>query len=108
MTRAEVLLEIKRAEDGAKALVAQASETKIRKISEAQAQSRDIIKSAEEETQKYAESEISKARQLIREEREKILAVGTKEAEEIKNKAKKNVKKATEFILKEFERAVNA
>ncbi len=108
MTRAEILLEIKRAEDEAKALVAQSSEIKIRKISEAQAQSREIIKNAEEETQKYAESEISEAKKYIKVDREKITAKGKEEAEGIKNKAKKNVKKATEFILTEFERAVNA
>jgi|SRR3990172_3806662 len=108
MTRAEILLEIKRAEDEAKALVAQSSEIKIRKISEAQAQSREIIKSAEEEAQKYAESEISETKKHIKVDREKITAKGKEDAEGIKNKAKKNVKKATEFILTEFERAVNA
>ena len=108
MTRAEILLEIKRAEDEAKALVAQSSEIKIRKISEAKAQSREIIKSAEEDAQKYAESEIIETKKHIKVDREKITAKGKVEAEEIKNKAKKNVKKATEFILTEFERAVNA
>ncbi len=108
MTRSEILLEIKRAEDEAKALVAQSSEIKIRKVSEAQAQSREIIKNAEEEAQKYAESEISEAKKHIKVDREKITGKGKEEAEGIKIKAKKNVKKATEFILTEFERAVNA
>ncbi len=108
MTRAEILSEIKRAEEEAKAQVAQANEAKNRKISEALARSREIIRKAEEEAQKYAESEINAARKMIKEEREKIIKKGNDETFEIKNKAKNNIAKATEFILTEFERAMNA
>ena len=41
-------------------------------------------------------------------EREKIVEKGKKEAQDIKIKAKKNIAKANKFILTEFERAVNA
>ena len=108
MTRAEILSEIKRAEEEAKSLVAQANETKSKKISEAQAQAREIIRMAEEEARQSAESTISEARKSIKEEREKIVQAGIAEAEGIKNKSKKNVPKATKFILTEFERAVDA
>ena len=108
MTKAEILSEIKVAEKEAKALVARAIETKNKKITEAQAQSRDIIRSAEEEARKYADSEIDKAKALIKEEREKIILKGKADADAIKAKAKKNVVNATKFILTEFERAVDA
>lgn len=108
MTKAEILSEIKVAEEEAKASVARAIEAKNKKISDAQAQSRDIIRSAEEEARKDADSEIRKAKSLIKEEREKIIQKGKAEAEAIKAKAKNNVPQATKFILTEFERAVDA
>ena len=108
MTKAEILSEIKVAEEEAKSSVARATEAKNKKITEAQAQSRDIIRSAEEEAQKYADSEVSKAKALIKEEREKIIQKGKAEADGIKAKAKMNVVPATKFILTEFERAVDA
>ncbi len=108
MTKIEILSEIKRAEDEVKTLVAGANEAKNKKMSEAQAQSREIIRKAGEEARKNAESEINAARKKIREEREKIIQKGVQEASEIKKKAKKNVAKATEYILTEFERTVDA
>lgn len=108
MTRAEILSEIKQAEEEAKSQVAQANEMKNRKISEANMQARENIKKAEEEAQKYSESAISEARKSIREEREKIVKKGIAEALEVKDKSKKNVLKATKFILTEFERAADA
>ena len=108
MTKAEILSEIKVAEEEAKASVTRATEAKNKKINEAHAQSRDIIRRAEEEAQNYADSEVSKAKALIKEEREKIIRKGRADAEEIKAKAKQNAADATKFILTEFERAVDA
>ncbi len=108
MTRAEILSDIKQAEEEAKKLVLQANEARIQKINETKAESREIIKRAECEAQQYAESEMSKAREIIKQEKEKIIGKGALEAEDTKKKAKKNITKATKFILTEFERAVNA
>ncbi len=105
MTKAEILSEIKKAEDEAKNLVAQANEARNKSISEARAKAREIIKQAEEEAQSFANDEMNKAREAIREEREKLLEKGALEAEELKKKAKKNITKASKFILTEFERA---
>ncbi|MFZ3059937.1 MAG: ATP synthase archaeal subunit H [Candidatus Methanoperedens sp.] len=108
MTRAEILSDIRQAEEEAKKLVLQANEARNQKINEAKAKSREIIKKAEEETLEYAAAEINKAREVIKEEREKIVEKGVSEAEDIKKKANKNIPKATKFILTEFERAANA
>ncbi len=108
MTRAEILSEIKKAEEEAKASVAKTIELKNKKISEASAKSREILRKTEEEAQTSADSEISQAKKLIKGEREKIVQKGVSEALEMKNKAKKNIDKATQFILTEFERAANA
>jgi V/A-type H+-transporting ATPase subunit G/H len=108
MTKAEILYEIKAAEEEAKASVARAFEAKNKKISETQVQSRDIIRKAEEEAQETAASKIGEIKKQINEEREKIIKKGAEEALEIKTRAKKNVTKATKYILTEFERAADA
>ncbi len=108
MTRDEILSEIKKAENDAKTMVAASNESKNRKMAEAGAQAREIIRKAEEDARKYAESEISAARKKIKEEREKIIEKGIDEASQVKKKAKNNVANATNYILTEFERAVDA
>jgi V/A-type H+-transporting ATPase subunit G/H len=108
MTRAEILTEIKQAEEEAKKLVAQANEARIQKINETKAKSRENLKRSEYEAQQYAESKMSRAREIINQEKGEIIEKGALEAENTKKKAKKNITKATKFILTEFERAVNA
>lgn len=108
MTRAEILSEIKKAEEDAKASVAKTIDLKNKKMTEASARSRDIIRKAEEEAQISADSEISEAMKLIKGEREKIVQKGVSEALGMKTKAKKNIDRATQFILTEFERAADA
>ena len=108
MTRAEILSDIKQAEDEAKGMVIQAHEVRNKKVNEAKSQAREILKSAEEEAAKYYISQINKAKNESKIEKEKLTKKGYQEAEEIKSKAKKNISNATKFILTEFERAVNA
>lgn len=108
MTRAEILSEIKLAEDEAKGSVTRAIAAKNKNINEARAQARGILKSAEEEAAQYYLSEISKAKDQSKKEKETIITKGYQEAEEVKLKAKNNVEKATTFILNEFEKVANA
>ncbi len=108
MTREETLTEIKRAEEDAKASVARAIELKNRKISDANSQSREIIKKAEEDARSGADSDIKEQKKLIRADREKVVQKGVSDALEMKNKTKKNIEKATQFILTGFERTADA
>ena len=108
MTRAEILSDIKQAEDEAKGMVIQAYEARNQKVNEAKSQAREILKSAEEEAAQYYTSEIIKAKDESKKEKEKIIKKGYQEAEEIKSNAKKNISKATIFISTEFERVANA
>jgi V/A-type H+-transporting ATPase subunit G/H len=108
MSRAEILSEIKQAEEEAKKYILLANDAKAKKISEARAQSREIIKKAEGDAALFSTSETSKAREIAKKEREKSTEKGKKESQDIKTKARKNIPKANKFILTEFERAVNA
>ncbi len=108
MTRAEILSDIKRAEEDARAMAAEAIEAKNKKIFEARAQTREIIRKAEEDAARLAESQVNDARKEIQKEKQEIIDKGNVEASVIKQKATKNITKATKFILTEFERAANA
>lgn len=108
MSRAEILSGIKQAEEEANKFILLANEAKAKKISEARAKSREINNKAQDDSALYSTSETSKAREIAKKEREEIVENGKKEAQDIKNKARKNIAKANKFILTEFERAVNA
>lgn len=108
MTRAEILSDIKRAEEEARNMAIQANEARIKKINETKSQAREILKSVEEESGKDYMTELTKAREESMREKEKIIRNGLKEAEDIKSKARNNISKAAKFILNEFERASNA
>lgn len=108
MTRVEILSEIKRAEDEAKALVSRALESKNQKIAEAKVVSKDNISKAEEEALAYAESELKAAREDIKKEKDQVVNNGKIQAQAAKEIASKNTGKAVKFILSEFERAANA
>ena len=66
MTKAEILSEIKLAEDEAKNSVNKANAARNQKIIEAKEKARDILKSAEEEAAQYFISEINKTKEEIR------------------------------------------
>jgi V/A-type H+-transporting ATPase subunit G/H len=108
MTRVEILSEIKRAEDDAKALVSRAMESKNQKVTESKVLSKDIISTAEEEALAYADSELKAAREEIKKEKDQVINNGKIQAQAAKVKASKNSGKAVKFMLSEFERAANA
>lgn len=108
MAKTEILLQIKKAEDDAKALIAEAAEAKSRRILEARNAARKLIREAEEKAEKFAMEYLRKAKEDIKKEKEEILGKGLSEAEHIKAKAEKNVIKAAEYLITEFERTVNA
>jgi len=108
MAKTEILLRIKKAENDAKALIAEAAEAKSRRILEAKNAAGKIIRGAEEEAEKFAAEYLGKAKEDINREKKWILKGGLSEAEQIKAKAEKNVNKAAEYLIAEFERTVNA
>ncbi len=108
MARAEILSEIKQAEEEARKLVIRSDEARTQKISEARAHSKEIISKAEDDAAQMWSLEINRVKLELRKERETVIEKGIKEAEEIKARARKNISKANDFILNEFERAVNA
>jgi V/A-type H+-transporting ATPase subunit G/H len=106
MVKAEILSQIKKAEEDARKTVEDALREKELKIQEAKEQARLILKTAEQESAEYAEKTLASAKESIKTEREKIIAQGLEEAEKLKQEAQKNLDKAVDFLINEFERAV--
>ena len=108
MTKADILSQIKKAEEDAGTLISEADEAKDKKIIEAKNLSRELINEAKKESAANAKQEISLANEKIKSKKEKMLKEGVTAAESIKSKANSNVAKATEYLMEQFERSIHA
>ncbi len=107
MTKAEILSQIKKAEQDASAMIAQANDAKSHKVAEAKNRAKELLKTAEEEARRLYEKMLEDAKKEIAHERELIIAKGMGEVESINNIANKRLKNASNFLMTEFERALH-
>lgn len=108
MAKDKILSQIKDAEERAKKTVSDNIATKNERIAHAHAEAREIIKQAEIDAQKSAQSALKSAQETIKFENAKIIEDGLHNAESIKEKAEANMDKAVYYLISEFERAVHA
>ncbi|WP_407357120.1 ATP synthase archaeal subunit H [Methanolobus sp. WCC5] len=108
MAKEKILSEIKDAEDNARKMVDDGRKRKNDRIASARAEAREIIKQAELDAQKSAQSAMRSAEESIASDKAKILADGTKQAEDIAKDASSRIDKAVDNLLTEFERSVHA
>ena len=108
MTKADILSQIKKAEEDARTIISEANEAKAKKILEAKDQSRNLINETKKESEAIADQKISQAKETIISEKENMLKEGVAAAESIKSKANSNVAKATEYLVQQFERHIHA
>lgn len=108
MTKANILSQIKKAEEDTRTMISEANEAKAKKVLEAKNRSRELINEAKNESAVIADSKISQAKEEIKSEKEKMLKEGITAAESIKSKANSNVVKATEYLVEQFERSMHA
>ncbi|MDI9395906.1 MAG: ATP synthase archaeal subunit H [Euryarchaeota archaeon] len=106
MAKNEILSEIKKAEESAKSMVEEAVDSKNKHISDARAESREILKQAEIDAHKAAQDSFKVGEEKILEERDKIINDGEKNALAMSQKAQANIDKSVNYLLQEFERAV--
>lgn len=106
MAKNEILSEIKKAEEGAKVMVDDAINAKNKRISEARAEAREILKQAETDAHKAAQDSFNEGEIKILEERDKIVSDGEKNALAMSQKAQANIDKSVNYLIQEFERAV--
>lgn len=106
MAKNEILSEIKKAEENAKSMVDQAIEAKNKRISDARAEAREILKQAEIDSHKAAQDSLKAGEEKILEERDKIVNDGEQNALAMSQKAQANIDKSVNYLVQEFERAV--
>lgn len=107
MAKNEILSEIKKAEENAKKMIDEAIEIKNKRISDARAEARKILKQAEVDSHKAAQDSFKSGEEKILVERDRILKDGEQNALAMAQKAQANVDKAVDYLLIEFERAVH-
>jgi len=107
MAKNEILSEIKKAEENAKKMIDEAIEVKNKRMSDARAEAREILKQAKVDSNKAAQDAFKSGEEKIKAERERILKDGEQNALAMAQKAQANVDKAVDYLLKEFERAVH-
>jgi vacuolar-type H+-ATPase subunit H len=105
--KAELLQQIKDAEERVRQMVKEAEER--RKQLQAEGKRRAIEKTERSETQlrEHLDSEMAAARAKIDKKKRAILDKGAAKAEDLAAAARKNIGSAKEFVLTEFERAID-
>lgn len=107
MAKNEILSEIKKAEENAKKMIDEAIEIKNKRISDARAEAREILKQAEVDSHKAAQDSFKSGEEKVLVERDRIVKDGEENALAMAQKAQANVDKAVNYLLTEFERAVH-
>ncbi len=106
MAKNELLSEIKKAEENAKSVVDQAIESKNKRISDARAEAREILRQAEIDSHKAAQDSFKAGEEKILEEKNHIVNDGEQNALAMSQKAQANIDNAVNYLVQEFERAV--
>jgi len=106
MAKNEILSELKKAEEGAKSMVDDAIDSKNKRISDARAEAREILRQADINAHKAAQDSFKVGEEKILEERDKIVNDGEKNALAMSQKAQANIDKSVKYLVQEFERAV--
>ena len=99
MAKNEILSEIKKAEESAKTMVDEAIEAKNKRISDARAEAREILKQAEVDAHKAAQDSFKEGEEKILEERDKIVNDGEKNALAMSQKAQANIDKSVNYLV---------
>ena len=107
MPKNEILSEIKKAEENAKKMIDEAIEMKNKRISDARAEAREILKQAEVDSHKASQDSFKSGEEKVLVERDRIIKDGEENALAMAQKAQANVVKAVDYLLIEFERAVH-
>ncbi|MDD4249402.1 MAG: ATP synthase archaeal subunit H, partial [Methanosarcina sp.] len=104
MAKNEILSELKKAEESAKSMVDDAIDSKNKRISDARAEAREILRQADINAHKAAQDSFKVGEEKILEERDKIVNDGEKNALAMSQKAQANIDKSVNYLVQEFER----
>jgi len=106
--KAEILREIKVAEGKVRKMTAEAEDKRKQLQAEGKRRSLEKIERADSELRKELDSAVATARSRIDGRKKMLLENGNKTAQDLSLEAKKRSDVAKEFVLSEFERAIDA
>ena len=106
MAKNDILSEIKDAEKYAKKLIDEANEYRNKRLSDARAQARDIVKQGEFDSVKSAQDALKSGEEQVYAEKDSLTKQGETDANSMIEKAQVNVGPAVDFLVQEFERAI--
>lgn len=108
MGKAEILQQIKAAEEQVRTMVKDAEERRKQLQAEGKRRALEKIESADSLLKKQLEARTAEARARVEIRRKALLEEGAKKAEALSASAKRNSAKLKDFVLTEFERAADA
>jgi vacuolar-type H+-ATPase subunit H len=108
MGKAEILHQIKEAEEKVRAMTKEAEEKRKQLQAEGKRRALGKIDAAEAAQRKQSEARIAEAQGRIAQRRKALVDDGARKAESLAADARRNSAKVKEFVLTEFERAVDA
>jgi V/A-type H+-transporting ATPase subunit G/H len=108
MGKAEILREIKSAEERVRQMVAEAEEVRRQLQSEGKRKALAEAEAAEAAIRKHSDERLAKARAEVEVRKKALLDEGARRAEALSANARQNLPKAKAFVLSEFERAADA
>jgi len=106
--KAEILQQIKDAEERVRVLTKEAAERRKQLQAEGKRKAIEQIDAADAALRKDAEQKVSEARSRIERRKKALLDEGSRKAEALMATARQRTGKAKEFVLTEFERAIDA
>ena len=108
MGKAEILREIKVAEEKVRKLATEAEEKRRQLQAEGMRRFLEKIERADAELRKELDSQVVSAKSRIDDRKKSQLEEGNRAAQNLSLEAKKRMVVAKEFVLSEFERAIDA
>ena len=108
MEKAAILQQIKDAEEKVRAVTKDAEERRKQLQADGKRRAIEKIETADAALRKELDSRVAEARSRIDRRKKTLLDEGASKAEELKASARQKMGKAQDFVLSEFERAVDA
>jgi vacuolar-type H+-ATPase subunit H len=108
MGKAEILIDIKKAEEKVRAMSLDAEDKRKQLQAEGKRRALAIMDAAEASIRAEGDAKLAKARAAIDARKKLIMGEGAKKAGALATEARQRMRNAKEFVLSEFERAADA
>jgi len=108
MGKAEILHQIKMAEEHVRVVVSEAEDKRKQLQADGKKRALEKVEAADSELRKQMDARYSEAKSSVDARKKAVLAEGTRKAEALVSRARTNSGKVKALVLSEFERATDA